>query len=106
MSAPMPRPAPVMSQTFLSLMSVPVFLVDVAARRVMGGGTAYRTSRRGQVADSDERGTDRDPQPRASPRTVEDMAGSSDAGDIRGDVRGQIGAFLSTRRARITPVQA
>src|SRR5260370_21370529 len=29
MSAPMPRPAPVMNHTFLSLMSVHVFLVDV-----------------------------------------------------------------------------
>jgi hypothetical protein len=34
------------------------------------------------------------------------MAGTSDAGDIRSDVRGQIGAFLSTRRARISPAQA
>jgi len=34
------------------------------------------------------------------------MAGTSGAGDIRGDVRGQIGAFLSTRRARISPAQA
>ena len=34
------------------------------------------------------------------------MAGSSDAGDIRGDVRDQIRAFLSTRRARISPGQA
>ena len=34
------------------------------------------------------------------------MAGTSDAGDIRGDIRGQIGAFLSTRRARISPAQA
>jgi len=34
------------------------------------------------------------------------MAGTSGAGGIRGDVRGQIGAFLSTRRARISPAQA
>jgi hypothetical protein len=34
------------------------------------------------------------------------MAGHSDAGDIRGGVRGEIGAFLSTRRARISPAQA
>ena len=34
------------------------------------------------------------------------MAGTSDAGDVRSDVRGQIQAFLSTRRARISPRQA
>jgi transcriptional regulator with XRE-family HTH domain len=34
------------------------------------------------------------------------MAGPSDDPDVRGDVRGQIRAFLSTRRARITPEQA
>jgi len=60
----------------------------------------------GRVTDPDETGTDRDPQLDGTARTVEDMAGTSDAGDIRGDVRGQIGAFLSTRRARISPAQA
>jgi hypothetical protein len=34
------------------------------------------------------------------------MAGRSDNRDIRGDVRGQIREFLSTRRARISPGQA
>ena len=34
------------------------------------------------------------------------MAGRSDNRDIRGDVRGQIREFLSTRRARISPEQA
>jgi Predicted transcriptional regulators len=34
------------------------------------------------------------------------MAGSNGARDIRGDVRGQIREFLSTRRARISPKQA
>jgi transcriptional regulator with XRE-family HTH domain len=34
------------------------------------------------------------------------MAGRDDNRDIRGDVRGQIREFLSTRRARITPQQA
>jgi hypothetical protein len=34
------------------------------------------------------------------------MAGRSDNRDIRGDVRGQIRQFLSTRRARISPRQA
>jgi len=33
------------------------------------------------------------------------MAGRSDNRDIRGDVRGQIREFLSTRRARISPEQ-
>ena len=46
---------------------------------------------------------DRDPQPGGTSRTVEDMAGTSDPA---GDVRGEIGAFLSTRRARISPAQA
>ena len=34
------------------------------------------------------------------------MAGGDDDRDIRGDVRGQIREFLSTRRARISPGQA
>ncbi|HEV8423664.1 MAG TPA: helix-turn-helix transcriptional regulator, partial [Actinomycetes bacterium] len=34
------------------------------------------------------------------------MAGSNDNRDIRGDVRGEIREFLSTRRARISPAQA
>jgi len=34
------------------------------------------------------------------------MAGRNDNRDVRGDVRGQIREFLSTRRARITPKQA
>jgi len=34
------------------------------------------------------------------------MAGRSDNRDVRGDVRGQIREFLSTRRARISPEQA
>ncbi len=34
------------------------------------------------------------------------MAGRDDNRDIRGDVRGQIREFLSTRRARISPGQA
>jgi transcriptional regulator with XRE-family HTH domain len=34
------------------------------------------------------------------------MAGGSDNRNVRGDVRGQIRAFLSTRRARISPEQA
>ena len=34
------------------------------------------------------------------------MAGRNDNRDIRGDVRGQIREFLSTRRARISPEQA
>jgi transcriptional regulator with XRE-family HTH domain len=34
------------------------------------------------------------------------MAGREDSRDIRGDVRGQIREFLSTRRARISPGQA
>ena len=34
------------------------------------------------------------------------MAGRSDNRDIRGDVRGQIREFLSTRRARVSPGQA
>jgi len=34
------------------------------------------------------------------------MAGRDDHRDIRGDVRGQIREFLSTRRARISPSQA
>jgi transcriptional regulator with XRE-family HTH domain len=34
------------------------------------------------------------------------MAGGSDKRGVRGDVRGQIRAFLSTRRARISPEQA
>jgi transcriptional regulator with XRE-family HTH domain len=46
------------------------------------------------------------PQPRRRARTVEDMAGRDDNRDIRGDVRGQIREFLSTRRARISPEQA
>lgn len=37
---------------------------------------------------------------------MEDVTGGSDNPDIRGDVRGQIRAFLSTRRAKITPEQA
>jgi transcriptional regulator with XRE-family HTH domain len=37
---------------------------------------------------------------------VEDMAGRDDERDIRGDVRGQIREFLSTRRAGISPGQA
>lgn len=34
------------------------------------------------------------------------MASRSDAGDTHSDVRGQIQAFLSTRRAKISPEQA
>src|SRR6266705_6605181 len=34
------------------------------------------------------------------------MAGRNDNRDIRGDVRGQIREFLSTRRARVSPGQA
>jgi hypothetical protein len=30
----------------------------------------------------------------------------ADSHDVRGDVRGEIREFLSTRRAKITPVQA
>jgi transcriptional regulator with XRE-family HTH domain len=37
---------------------------------------------------------------------VGDMAGASDEGEVRRDVRGQIRAFLATRRTRITPEQA
>ena len=42
------------------------------------------------------------PQPGGTSRTVADMAGTSDPAGVRGE----IGAFLSTRRARISPAQA
>src|ERR1700733_5706988 len=70
--------------------------------RVFRGGTVHTTSQRGEVADPDERGTRRDPQPGGTSRTVADMAGTSDPAGVRGE----IGAFLSTRRARISPAQA
>ncbi len=52
-SAPMPRPAPVMSQTFFSVMRLHFLLVDLACgtprhRRC----TFYGTSQRGQVGDT------------------------------------------------------
>src|SRR5687767_4207220 len=53
-----------------------------------------------------ERGPGRDPQPHRSSRRVEDMAGTGRSRDIRGDVRGQIREFLSTRRAKVSPEQA
>ena len=34
------------------------------------------------------------------------MKGMADSRDVRGDVRGEIREFLTTRRAKITPVQA
>jgi transcriptional regulator with XRE-family HTH domain len=52
------------------------------------------------------RGVLADPQTRGSAPTVEDMAGRSDNRDVRGDMRGEIREFLSTRRARISPEQA
>src|SRR5512132_1855362 len=60
------------------------------------------------MGDPDERGTDRDPQRCRSARRVDDMAASNDdrVTDIRGDVRGEIREFLSTRRANISPEQA
>jgi len=36
---------------------------------------------------------------------VDDVAGQSESGDVRANVRDQIRAFLSTRRAKITPEQ-
>ena len=53
-----------------------------------------------------ERATDRDPQATNSRPSVDDMAGRNDHRDIRGDTRGEIQEFLTTRRARITPEQA
>src|SRR5712691_5158641 len=102
MSTPMPRPAPVMSQTFLSLMRVDFFLLDVPHPRFFRGGTVHTTSQRGELPGPDERGTRRDPQPGGTSCTVADMAGTSDPAGVRGE----IGAFLSTRRARISPAQA
>ena len=53
-----------------------------------------------------ERATDKDPQATNSRPSVDDMAGRNDHRDIRGDTRGEIQEFLTTRRARITPEQA
>src|SRR4029453_5252034 len=58
------------------------------------------------MGDPDERGTDRDPQRCGSARRVDDMAAGNDNRDTRGDVRGEIREFLSTRRAKISPEQA
>jgi transcriptional regulator with XRE-family HTH domain len=58
------------------------------------------------VGGPDERVIDRDPQAGDSARTVNDMAATNDPRDIRGDVRGEIREFLSTRRARVSPEQA
>src|SRR5207237_10265805 len=41
-----------------------------------------------------------------SARRVGDMTAANDPRDVRGDVRGEIRQFLSTRRARISPEQA
>ena len=102
MSTPMPRPAPVMSQTFLSLMWVNFFLVDVphpassavALSTQPASAARWQTLMRGVLA-----GTPSQAGPLVQWQTWQ--ARRDPAG-----VRGEIRAFLSTRRARISPAQA
>jgi hypothetical protein len=70
---------------------------DVPTAQPAGAGR-WETVMRGVLAG--------DPCAAAALVRVEDMAGSSDNRDLRGDVRGQIREFLSSRRARISPEQA
>src|SRR4051812_23683731 len=108
MSTPRPRPAPVMNQTFLSVMRVcsSDWVSNTACSRWQC--PPNQSLRRGRSPC--ERGTERDPQTREPAHTVEDMAARNDdrdtSGDVRGDVRTDIREFLSTRRARISPEQA
>src|SRR4051794_19057141 len=111
MSTPRPRPAPVMNQTFFSLMSVLFLRLGLGGRgscRAASSPVAPTTKpaasgRLGDPARGVPTGT---PGPARTARRVEVMAEGNAQRDVRGDVRAQIREFLSTRRARISPEQA
>ncbi len=87
-----------------------LLFICVVGLRLLGGAPSTEPAIAGSVGDPVGGGTDRDPQPRGTARRVEDMAGRNHtrdgSGDFRGDLRGQIREFLSTRRAKISPEQA
>src|SRR3954469_8423673 len=90
MSTPMPRPAPVISRTFFSVMSL--------LRRVeapLAGADFQRTAVRGRREVAAGRCTDSPPFTPAIRPSLESV-----------DNRDEVKAFLSSRRAKITPEQA